>query len=324
MILDLALDGPRDCRYGPRSNLGRRDTLEIEGDLLATLPDVSGTDLQPSRLTPAIAAHVGALQPPCVASTAESRLGILLSAHARGELVWSAANYSRSEDDHHLLAEALLDATQLGASHLGDYLDSILEDAEATSVLLSALQYAATYDERARESLRRCWPDVMQTVLARAEAAESPWPDAPRYANPLPRVIPSPQLSMIDRSPDATLRSATDGWPSVEDLRTGIERWTSLVPGNPEAIDALVSFLRTCPAVVQGGEGLSWVLGLSEDHTPVLARNTRHLVSWFEELRARDLVQEGLRVPFIRLIDGLAENGDRAAVLLQREDERHS
>ena len=191
----------------------------------------------------------------CIQEKAREALAVLLTAHRSSATVWAESGFSRSEEDRLEVARTLLDLSFTTSTALNDHLHSFLASPVALSELLRDFLQVATYDTSARLSMRQAWPEIMDLVLDAVDADQDLWSEGRRRSRePLAKMVPAPQLSIGDGDPDSTLQAAADGWPSATELDARIARWIPLATGIPEAMDGLVSFLRTHPK----GSRLRW------------------------------------------------------------------
>jgi len=88
-----------------------------------------------------------------------------------------------------------------------------------------------------------------------------------------------------------------------------------------EALDSIVSYLRTLPPDQQVDPGLTWVDGIVAGRYDRFSGQTWHLATWLSELRgAVPKSGEPLR-QFRSIVDGLASAGDDRFVAIQRAEE---
>jgi len=130
-----------------------------------------------------------------------------------------------------------------------------------------------------------------------------------------------PQLQISDTDPDTTLTEASANWISLGAVRSEVEQWLPLATGSVEALDSIVSYLRTLPPGQQVEPGLDWVVSIVADRYDRFSGQTWHLATWLSELRSA-VPNSGEPVRLFRsIVDGFVNAGDDRFVAIQRAEE---
>jgi hypothetical protein len=141
-----------------------------------------------------------------------------------------------------------------------------------------------------------------------------------RRPDAIASLILHPQLTISDKDPDATLTEACSSWIPLSGISAGIEQWLSMATGSAEALDSLVSYLRTLPEAEQIDPGLGWIGRIIAGNYGRFSNQSWHLATWLSELRASVRGDEAVRI-FRSVVDGLATAGDDRFVAIQRAEE---
>jgi hypothetical protein len=141
-----------------------------------------------------------------------------------------------------------------------------------------------------------------------------------RRAGAVASLVLHPQLTISDKNPDSTLAEACATWIPLSEVSSEIEQWLSLATGSAEALDSLVSYLRTLPEAEQVDPGLRWVDRIIAGDYRRFSNQSWHAATWLSELRVSIHTDEALRL-FRAFVDGFANAGDNRFVAIQRAEE---
>jgi hypothetical protein len=320
--------GLRDCRLGPWAGQ-RRNPLPITGNLAAELATVDGEDLLIDRLTGPIEALASAVvSNVCVASHARTLLDAVLAAHRGAAIAWSGGGYTTRDEAQSPVAIALIDLHEAGHHQdLDRHVRTLLDDPGALWQFLRLLAEVATYDLGRRSTVFDIWPELMAHVFEEIGRGRDPRRTGTRKsdyrrADAIAALILRPQLKISDSDPDSTLTSACAAWIPLTAVRPEIEQWLALATGSSEALDSLVSYLRTLPAAQQIDPGLNWVDHIIAGRYSGFSSQTWHLPRWLSELRGV-IPREGAPLRLFRnIVDGFANAGDNRFVAIQQAEEQ--
>ena len=318
--------GLRDCRLGPWADQ-RRNPEPLTGELSFELGEVAGEDLLIERLTGPIVGLTGAARSDtCITAQARTLLDAVLVAHQHAAIAWSAVRYEMRDEGQVPVAEALVDLHGAGYHQdVTQHIRALIDDPAALWQLLRLLAQVATYDPERRSTVFELWPGLMATVFEEIDGGRDPrrtGTSKSNYRRPdaIASLILHPQLTISDKNPDATLTEACGSWIPLSEIRAETEQWLSMATGSTEALDSLVSYLRTLPETEQIDPGLGWIDRIIAGNYGQFSNQSWHLPTWLSELRAGVLGDEAVRI-FRSIVDGLATAGDDRFVAIQRAEE---
>jgi hypothetical protein len=306
--------GARDVALGRWDAGGRRPFTTLDGDLIDALHGASSQDLFLPRLGAALASVCHADSARCLVAEAAGLREALLDAYAPTAVHYAERGFDVRDEDHALVAEALLAATEQDKTLMPQLVAAMKGPSEATAALLDAVCTVATYDEARREQLRAVWPAIMQTAVDLVE----PTADYPGRA--IAALIPAPLPVSSDRRLADTLSQAREGWIPVGELAPLIERWLPVAEGCREAVARLAMLLLSSPRDQQIALGLPWIRRLvsPETGTPVIEYFV--LMDWLRELHSHGALEGQARADYDIIVDTLAAAGLEWARELQRRD----
>lgn len=306
--------GARDIALGPWNAGGRRPFTTLNGDLVDAIREASSQELLLPRLGAALASACHARSARCLVAEAAALREALLDAYARTAVRYAEGGFAVRDEDHALVAEALLAATEQDKTLVPQLVAAMNGPSRATAALLDAVCTVATYDEGRREQLRAVWPPIMQTALDLVE------PTAGYPGSVIAALIPAPLPVSSDRRLTDTFAQARGGWISVGELTPLIEKWLPVAEGYREAVARLAMLLLSSPLDQQITLGLPWVrrLVLPETGAPVIESFV--LMDWLRELHNHDALKGQARDDYDIIVDTLAAAGVDWARDLQRRD----
>jgi hypothetical protein len=318
--------GLRDCRLGAWADQ-RRNPEPLTGELGLELAEVAGEDLLIDRLTgPIVALTSAGCSNSCVASEARTLLDRVLEAHLRASIAWSARGYTMRDEGQLPVAEALVDLHRAGhGQDLDEHVRALIDDPAALWQLLRLLAEVATYDVARRSTVFDLWSGLMARVFEEIGRGHDPRHTGTsksdyRRAGAVASLVLHPQLTISDKNPDSTLAEACATWIPLSEVSSEIEQWLSLATGSAEALDSLVSYLRTLPEAEQVDPGLRWVDRIIAGDYRRFSNQSWHAATWLSELRVSIHTDEALRL-FRAFVDGFANAGDNRFVAIQRAEE---
>jgi hypothetical protein len=222
---------------------------------------------------------------------------------------------------------ALVDLHRAGFDRdLDRHVRALIDDPAALWQLLRLLAEVATYDPGRRDTVFALWPGLMASVLDEIGKGRDPRRTGTdksdfRRSDAFGALVLYPQLQISDKDPDTTLTEAGENWIVLGAVRSEVEQWLPLATGSVEALDSIVSYLRTLPREQQIDPGLAWVDSIIAARYDRFSGRTWHLATWLSELRgAVPKSGEPLR-KFRSIVDGFAKAGDDRFVAIQRAEE---
>lgn len=309
--------GARDIAMGPWDPQGRRPSTALRGDLEEALRVASGQDLLLPRLGSALASACHASSAaPCLAVEAARLREALLEAYARTAVHHAENGYDVREEDHALVADALLAAAEQDGTVFTRLVRAMKGRSKATAALLEAVCTVATYDEKRRQQLRWLWPGIMCTALGMAETTVESFYRG-RVAAAL---IPAPRPVSSDLDLMETIAKARKGWIPVGDLAPLIDQWLPVAHGDPEPIARLAMLLLNSPLDQQVTLGLPWVRRMVAPDTGAPVIETFVLMDWLRMLHSSEALTGEARRDYDVIVDTLAADGVSWARELQRQD----
>ncbi len=321
-------DSVRDCRMGPFDReLQRRRRNPIEHDPCNELAEIPGEDLRPGRMTAAIVATAAcAMSSCCVQPHADSLLKELVMCHARAAVRSFRENFQLDHDPEveQWITERLIQLAGSGRMDLVTrYVRTLSEEPLALSSCLSEVARVATYQIAERHIVKAVWPYLMDDLLSLLESNPASLSGSDRRGRRNEReaiasLVLRPQLRFNDGDPGSTLSKAQEDWFEVEPMTPLLTRWIQFAVGVPECVDSLVGFVYTLPPSLQASPGLEWVTSLIGGHFDRVASKTWALNEWLDTLKASVVLRGEQLAQFQHLVDGLASQGDRRAVTLQK------
>ena len=321
MTRDDSSPDPRKClrTAEPRSKVDRRRQELVE---------IDGGDLLIDRLTGPIAALATAVgSNACIAAQARTLLDAVLIAHRRAAIAWSAGGYTMRDEGQSPVVTALVDLHRAGYDQdIDRHVRALIDDPAALWQLLRLLAEVATYGPERRATVFALWPELMISVLDEVGKGRDPRRTGTnksdfRRSDAFGSLVLHPQLQISDKDPDATLTEACANWISLGAVRSGVEQWLPLATGSVEALDSIVSYLRTLPPEQQVEPGLTWVDSIIAGRYDPFSGQTWHLATWLSELRSA-VPNSGQPVrQFRSIVDGFANAGDGRFVAIQRAEE---
>lgn len=320
-----AQDGLRDSQLGDWDAAGQRRMPEpLDGPYEQTLRKVHTKRLLINRLAhPIVAAAEAARSSSCVSTSATRLLDVLFDAHRRGSAHWAKGGYgSFNERQQARVARVLIETAVAGNSGpLAEYVRLFSSTAPALVELLRDLAVQFTYDESLRHSLPGVWRVVMASALDAVESGADLRSDHNWYDMALAGLLPTPQLEISDRDPDATLNRARESWVSPEEIADLFARWRMIARHEPKAVDALAQLADCASPSWQATTGLVWVESLIDGDYRSVAGRCPSLPDWLGTVRASGQLNAEGTSRWQRIVDGLAIEGDRRAVRLQQIEE---
>jgi hypothetical protein len=183
VVLDWLLETARSAEIGPwDQDAQRRNSVRIDGDVVARLEQLSGDSIHISLLDAAIRGlGAAAASDHCCTIDAVTLLHRLLDVEARAMVVHEEKGWTADHRGAHTLvaARALLQ----GYANNGDsvpvleHMDVLRADASLLSNFLHGLAAAGAENERFADAARRLWPAVLRRGLTYADGGESPYKD---------------------------------------------------------------------------------------------------------------------------------------------------
>jgi hypothetical protein len=320
LALKMIKEMLRDCRLGDWRGQ-RREIDPLSGDPVNELETIETTALLLNRLSAPLAATLRAARTDaCVRDEARRLEQELLPAYQRGAVHWDEQNYgSQGADDHRPVARELFIAAAAGdPAPLHECVRAFAGHADLTERLLHQMLLICTYDPTLRGSLAVVWPGVMRVALDLRTSTAANGRHRARVAT---SVIPQPSLEIADRDSDNSLAIARADWIDPASIAELVEEWISTAPGDADAVDALVSLIRTGAVSWQATVGLAWIEDLIAGSYATVARRSWLLPDYLLGLRGAAPLTPATTAGFHRLIDGLVAAGDQRFVALQRAEE---
>jgi hypothetical protein len=262
LLWDAAVDGLRDCRLGRWSAKAQRMLTDpVEEPTAEALADIPASRLLLNRLIgPLITTAMAARGPGCVAEAARALLGGLILAHRRATVHWAEEGYSWPGNQHgpagaRVLAE-LAAAGDTGP--LTGHVRALLANTGGLASLLHDLSTEFTYNQALRPALPAAWRSLMAAAHSELERNPALLSYDHGSGAVLGGLLPSPDLRLDDRNPDATLKNARETWADPGAFADLVSRWIPVARGYPEAADGLVRLARCGSLAWQATTGLTW------------------------------------------------------------------
>lgn len=316
-LLSIVREGARHCRMGTwDENIGERSVAPLGS---AVESELGGLDVKDMLLDRLVAGVVGAascaISGCCAAEDAIHLRDALLLAHQRARARYAEKNFHIDHEADRAIARVLLECGT--PKHLLAYVDSFTSQPLALTALLRDLAVVATANVKHREELRSVWPALMACVLDAIANGRDFRQDEHGGLRALARLIPSPTPTENEQHVALIIERAAEGWPTLDDLGTLIERWLPLAIGSPECVDGLLGLLTIAPVEEQVARGLPWISALLGCHFQAIANRSWLLHDWLNHIRASGLLDANSTSSYQRLVDGLVAAGDSRAVRIQ-------
>lgn len=280
--LELAVEGMRDCVFGPWDDATQRHRVELVDDPVdERLAKVDGRAIFVMRLDATIRTlGVAASTENCQGARARELLLALLDAQRRGLL-------ARDDLDHrgtHTLvaARALLALAASGdEAPLWAHLDVLAENSQLLATFLTALAAAAEESAPVAEAARRLWSSVIERVLG-FERAGRRLSDRGYGGSARAALMPTTtsEVAYLYRE----LAGAPIVWSDALAWRSAIEAWLPGAAGQPDCVDSLVGLLGTLPPGAQATVGLPWMADIVLPEPQAIADRTFLLARWLIDL----------------------------------------
>ncbi|WP_329389490.1 ATP-binding protein [Streptomyces sp. NBC_01351] len=314
--------GARDVAVTAGEGAGRRLFTPPDGDLAAELRTADAADLMLPRIAAALVAALDAVSSSsCVAEGAAALRDALLDAYARTATHWAQRRVAVRPEEHALVADALLAATETTPGVLQDMVTALGGRSEAAADLLRAACTAATYCKDRRTRLRNIWPALLESVPALSEHPRAEGGSTFGSDRLVAALIPAPAPVISDGDTAATIERAQDGWPTASSLAHLVPQWIARAVGVRGAVETLIGFLRASPVDQQLTLGLPWVRALVLPGTTTVGLGSLLINEWLSALRASPHFDAGARTHYEVIVDVLAAAGSSVARELQQEDE---
>jgi hypothetical protein len=263
----------------------------------------------------------------CIGAQARTLLDAVLAAHRRAAIAWSAGRYTMRDEGQSPVVTALVDLHRVGYDQdLDQHVLALIDDPAALWQLLRLLAEVATYDPERRDIVFALWPGLMASVLEEIGKGRDPRRTGTnksdfRRSDAFGALVLHPQLRISDKDPDTTLTEACANWIALGAVRSEVEQWLPLATGSVEALDSIVSYVRTLPSEQQVDPGLTWVDSIIRGRYDRFSGQTWHLATWLSELRGA-VPESGEPLRQLRsIVDGFAKAGDDRFVAIQRAEE---
>ncbi len=319
------LEGLRDCQLGDWDPTGQERSIEmLDGPYELSLLTVETERLLVNRLTaPLVATSAAAHSDSCVADAAKRLLDVLFDAHRRGSDNWAKKGYDAPSDiQRRKTVRVLVEAAAAGdARALTEHVRVFTSNARALDQLLRDVAVLFTYDDTLRPALPAVWRGMFTVVLDALQGGVSLGGDDFWSDSAIAGMLPTPQMDIIDRDPEATFGKARQNWISPDDIADLVARWLPLARHKPRAVDALVDLAKCATTSWQATTGLAWVEDLVNNDYAAVASKCWLLPDWLEAVHASVRLDSDGSARWQRLVDGLAAEGDTRAVNLQKARE---